>query len=281
MPRARLVFQPPRLTQVTQTAPTSHADVEKKARQRRQVLGADGTITTWTAVGVLALVLGILSWGLIDLIRRDSHVLATAPSQTLTLVGFLLTGGALVVALLIYQVQKQETENDRTSNKKHGAKVLEEVAEVKELLSGQQAKQVASDLKQVDGLDDQVDDNEQDPYQEEVDAKAIPTEELVAIGADREQAARFKVYSPTQIPIRVLADLYTGWGELLERGELDNEGVANWEAGEAVAYRRRQRGNHAWFIRMTDRDDPDNTYLWQVSRGGRAKAAPTVRQLSP
>lgn len=271
------------------TGAESQPETDAGRKHRRRVLGQDLTIVTVGAFVVLGLVLVpfvavIVHW-------PPGGDALSFWDRIVALVGFWLTGSALVVALLIYQTQRQES-RDQEVRLNHFSLAQEQrlndfTSAMESRMHGRfdnledkQAAQVTPDIhaiQQFEAAGPQLNPSEVDPYADLRDLPAMSSDELEKIGVSPERAMEFKVYSPLQIPLRVLGDLHVGWIAMQESGELDRKDVRNWETGEAVAYRRRARGNHAWYVRLTNADE---TYLWQVSRGGQGTTGPTVKQVS-
>lgn len=263
----------------TRSEQSLDADSEREAA--KTILGAEPTAITMSALAVFAAV-ALIVIGMLVALTKNAQTWIETGDRILVLVGFLLTGSALGFALLIFQMQRQEGRAQERRLTAFTAEMEQRMHGRFDDLEASQAKQVKPDIQTIlqhEAASPATNTVEEDPYGDLRTLPSMSPEEMEQIGVTPEQAREFKVHSPLQIPIRVLGDLHVGWARMDERGDLQK--VTRWEAGEAVAYRRRKAGNHAWYIRLTDRDKPENSYFWRVSRGGQGKTEPTVEQLSP
>lgn len=79
------------------------------------------------------------------------------------------------------------------------------------------------------------------------------------------------VVDPTDIPVADIGDLWAA----LSKGELgDHNG---WLGEIRAGYRRTAEGNHPWYVVLDDRDQPDNTWIARLARGGQRKSESTVK----
>ncbi|WP_219106404.1 hypothetical protein [Austwickia sp. TVS 96-490-7B] len=81
------------------------------------------------------------------------------------------------------------------------------------------------------------------------------------------------MFQPSDIPLRVIADLLAGWSEEQRRRERET-GISNI----VMALRKPGKGNYAWHVLISYSDGQQR--LWKVARGGAGVTGPTVTEVS-
>lgn len=174
-------------------------------------------------------------------------------------IGFILTGGAVALAIAIYDVQKAESlESER--------RIRASIVSAREGdVMTKEARNLGSDST---GHDSGPNDDD------EVGHEPVDPADIKRMEVPDEVAKAMHVYAGRHVPLVVVASLVEGW-----RASATNR--SRWEIGEVVrAYRRRGKGNHPWFVVLSNREEPnEDVKIWKVSRGGRSKDTTTVTEL--
>jgi hypothetical protein len=125
-----------------------------------------------------------------------------------------------------------------------------------------------------------IDEHEKDRARSQAQNDQEPTDDVEPVvpntdkPRDHEVIEGVSFYPPGAIPLRVIADLVVGWASL------DTHDRRGWTIGDVrwAQHKETGKGNHPWYVLTQDTEDPENRVLWRITRGGREKTGPTVRE---
>lgn len=212
----------------------------------RTVLGVEWTGIAKVAVLVATIVVGVFIWACVDALNPPADT--TAP--VLATGGFLLTGGALAVAMLIFQVQRQDSRDQASTASTQLAAVRDQLLEG--MAHAHTPADIESDLAIV--ANSEKDDAGEGRSQEvssttDSATAALLSERLRELGVPEEKLAEIEPFKGSDIPLRPLA--------ILRNGLVDNPAYARVVDGhpdqikpnDLAAYRRTNvQGPSTWFL---------------------------------
>lgn len=221
-------------------------NLPEEDERRRTVLGVEWTGITTLAVLVAVIVLSVFVWACVDAVNPPAD--DTAP--VLATGGFLLTGGALAVAMLIFQVQRQDSRD-------HASTASTQLAAVRDqLLEGMAHAHTPADIEaDLATVANSAKDDARGGQGQEVRSgtdsvtAALLSERLRELGVPEEKLAGIEPFKGSDIPLRPLS--------ILRNGLVGNPAYARVVDGhpdqikpnDLAAYRRTNvQGPSTWFL---------------------------------
>ncbi|ROR91104.1 hypothetical protein [Nocardioides aurantiacus] len=210
----------------------------------RTYLGVENTAITKLALAVAVLVIGIFVWALADAVSAPLDTTASV----LAVLGFLLTGGALAVAMLVFQVQRQDSRDQAIVTSVQLAGLRDQLAEMAHAHS---SAEIEADLAAIAESPDDADQGDQ----EDVDSTEAPSETLLlaktlrALGVSDEKLAGIEPFRGSDIPLRPLSILRSGLASNPSYARVVEGDPDQIKPRDLAAYRRTGvRGPSTWFL---------------------------------